>query len=63
MKASGYGGLSGLDNYREKSKSKPCTVVLKLMDNDFTYHQAIKIALIIYHVNKVQLENEVNLYI
>lgn len=48
----------------ENKKSKPASEVLKLMDNDYEYQQALKIVLSKYkNVNKAELERELDNYI
>ena len=45
-------------------KSKACSTVLKLMDMDFSYQQALKIVLKQdKRLSKVKLEKELNIYI
>lgn len=49
---------------KEKTKSTAAHIVLNLMDNDYSYEQALKIALQRFpSVSKKSLENELNQYI
>ena len=45
-------------------KSKECSGVLRLMDHDYEYQEALAIILIINpDIDKKELENELNLYV
>lgn len=46
-----------------EKKSIECSKVLQLMDNDYTYSQALEIVLTSSQVNKALLEKELNLYV
>jgi len=45
-------------------KSKAASQVLKLMDNDYTYQEALKIVLALnFGISKIKLEKELNKFI
>lgn len=48
----------------ENEKSPAASVVLRLMDGNYSYKEALHIALLIYpEVNWIELEQELNYYI
>lgn len=48
----------------ENEKSPAASVVLRLMDGNYSYEEALHIALLVYpEVNWIELEKELNYYI
>lgn len=45
------------------TKSVPASLVLKLMDKDYTYCEALKTVLKYWKVDRIKLEKELNKYI
>lgn len=47
----------------DATKTKPCSLVLRLMDKNISYQKALKSAMRIFIVDKAELEKELDLYI